>query len=378
MVTNLLIKKEILAADLFAGAGGFTMSAQNLGIQVAAAIEFDRHAAATYRDNFIGEEGKAPHLFEEDITQLSPSRFMREAGIQKGKLDIVMGGPPCQGFSTHRINDAGVDDERNELLIRYFQFVRTLRPKIFVVENVPGLLWARHASYLEKFMKQAEESGYNVFEPVLLNARDFGVPQNRKRVFIVGTAKELVGEPSWPPTPTHGSPKACKEDDDLLPWVTAATVFKGQPPKDDPNNVHMNHTPELVEVFKNTPKNGGSRWQSGRVLKCHDQHDGHKDVYGRINPKLPGPTMTTACINPSKGRFVHPTQNHGITLRQAARFQTFPDDFVFQGGLMAAGKQIGNAVPVKLGEAVLLPLLQCLTEVYAGTAGRDNQSAAAE
>ena len=97
----------------------------------------------------------------------------------------------------------------------------------------------------------------------------------------------------------------------------------------------------------------GSRRDSGRVLPCHESHDGHKDVYGRIDPDLPAPTMTTACINPSKGRFVHPTEDHGITARQAARIQTFPDSVVFSGGLMAAGKQIGNAIPMKLGVLLL-------------------------
>jgi DNA (cytosine-5)-methyltransferase 1 len=115
----------------------------------------------------------------------------------------------------------------------------------------------------------------------------------------------------------------------------------------------MKSSGELVKAFKNTPKNGGSRSDSGRHLPCHKNHNGHKDVYGRIDPSRPGPTMTTACINPSKGRFVHPTQNHGISARHAARFQGFPDSFKFDGGLMASGKQIGNAVPIKLGEAVI-------------------------
>jgi DNA (cytosine-5)-methyltransferase 1 len=115
----------------------------------------------------------------------------------------------------------------------------------------------------------------------------------------------------------------------------------------------MNHGPELIAAFKRTPANGGSRRDSGRVLACHVDHDGHKDVYGRIDPSKPAPTMTTACINPSKGRFVHPVLHHGITARQAARIQTFPDDYIFVGGLMAAGKQIGNAVPVALGEVLI-------------------------
>jgi len=118
----------------------------------------------------------------------------------------------------------------------------------------------------------------------------------------------------------------------------------------------MQHGEKLLETFKATPPNGGSRKDSGRVLDCHRDHDGHKDVYGRIDPTRPAPTMTTACVNPSKGRFVHPTLHHGITLRQAARLQTFPDWFVFEGGLMAGGVQVGNAVPVDMAAALLSPL----------------------
>jgi len=125
----------------------------------------------------------------------------------------------------------------------------------------------------------------------------------------------------------------------------------------------MKHGACLVEAFANTPKNGGSRKDSGRVLPCHKKHDGHKDVYGRIDPNIPAPTMTTACINPSKGRFVHPTQNNGITARHAARIQTFPDDFVFHGGLTAAGRQIGNAVPVDLGFALIKHIRGLLVDI---------------
>jgi DNA (cytosine-5)-methyltransferase 1 len=122
----------------------------------------------------------------------------------------------------------------------------------------------------------------------------------------------------------------------------------------------MKHNDELISAFKNTPLNGGSRRDSGRILPCHKNHDGHKDVYGRIDSRLPAPTMTTACINPSKGRFVHPMEHHGITIRQAARIQTFPDSFVFEGGLTAAGKQIGNAVPVRMAEIIIRQLVSLL------------------
>jgi len=186
-----------------------------------------------------------------------------------------------------------------------------------------------------------------------LNAKDYGVPQNRKRVFILGIRKDLNLEINWPPKPTRFAPKKGVKQNGKLYWLPASTVFDKPLDKNDPNNIHMNHSKELIKVFKSTPKNGGSRSQSIRQLPCHKGHNGHKDVYGRIDPKKPGPTITTGCVNPSKGRFLHPTRNHGITVRHAARFQTFPDNFIFSGGLMASAVQVGNAVPIKLGQKVL-------------------------
>ncbi|MBG3878521.1 DNA cytosine methyltransferase [Desulfovibrio oxamicus] len=350
------------AVDLFCGAGGFTLAARNLGIEVVAALENNQHAAATYRHNFIEGQRHAPLLFEGDILAISPEDFMQAAGLAPGKVDIIMGGPPCQGFSTHRIKGAGVNDPRNSLLLRYFEYVQAIRPRYFLVENVPGLLWPRHDDYLKQFYKLATKTGYHVSPPQVLNARDYGVPQNRRRVFILGAAAANP-LPEWPPTPTHFSPEnplVCAEGRPA--WRTAAQVFSTELSPDDPNAIHLNHRPEMVEVFRSTPINGGSRQQSCRVLPCHQHHNGHKDVYGRINPATPGPTMTTACTNPSKGRFLHPTQHHGITVRHAARFQTFPDTFVFKGGIMAASAQVGNAVPIGLGMAVIRPLLAALPD----------------
>ena len=219
------------------------------------------------------------------------------------------------------------------------------------MENVPGILWYRHAEYLKWFYHQAEEAGYRVREPAVLEAADFGVPQRRKRVFVLGIRNDIEINLDWPIAGdrTANPTKKCSD----LKWRPANSVFTQPIAEDDPNAIHMNHGEKLIEVFKSTPANGGSRKDSGRILPCHQEHDGHNDVYWRIDPNRPGPTMTTACINPSKGRFVHPTEHHGITVRQAARFQTFPDEFKFKGGLMASGVQIGNAVPILLGEAVI-------------------------
>lgn len=345
----------LTAIDVFAGAGGFSLAARRLGIDVRAAIEVDSYACATYRRNFCNpNKSSPPYVVENDIRALDWSAVKRLSGLRKGECSILMGGPPCQGFSAHRIKGAGVGDPRNELLVSYFDAVSALQPMTFVVENVTGMLWARHRPFLDRFMFLAREAGYVVAEPVVLNARDYGVPQNRKRVFIIGWRRGLNIRIQWPPSRTHFAPDAEEVVCSGRPsFVTAASVFQTPLFDDDINAVHINHSPALLEVFRKTPHDGGSRRDSGRVLPCHENHNGHNDVYGRIRLSEPGPTMTTACINPSKGRFLHPFEDHGITARHAARFQGFPDSFIFEGGLFASAKQIGNAVPPPLGRRVL-------------------------
>lgn len=353
-----MAKRVLNCVDLFAGAGGFSLAAKEAGLRVEAAIELNPKACLTYRRNLVSTNGT--RLYEANILEFEPNYLTKNHFATGKACDIVLGGPPCQGFSVHRINGAGVNDPRNKLIHRYFDFVDELRPKVFLMENVPGILWERHKDFLAEFYRMGQQSGYILHDPVTLDARDYGIPQRRKRVFILGVRDDIKLDLTWPPRKTHGSEKSVTRDSSLLPWINAAVVFNRPLQSDDPNNVHMQHGTEIIEVLKSTPLNGGSRVDSNRVLACHDGHDGHKDVYGRINPKEPGPTMTTACINPSKGRFVHPTKHHGITVRHAARFQTFPDNFIFEGGLMAAGEQIGNAVPVELGKVLLSAIRRAL------------------
>jgi DNA (cytosine-5)-methyltransferase 1 len=352
-------RRVLNCVDLFAGAGGFSLAAKEAGIRVEAAVELNPKACETYRRNLVRRNGT--RLYEDDILRLEPSSLTRHHFSSGKQCDIILGGPPCQGFSVHRTKGAGVDDPRNKLIHRYFDYVRELRPKLFLMENVPGILWDRHKNFLREFYQSGAQAGYDIQPPLILDARDYGIPQRRRRVFILGIRDDIDLDLSWPPAPTHGDVNSIRENPGLRPWVPAASVFTLPTDPNDPNDVHMNHSALLIEVFRSTPLNGGSRAQSVRVLKCHEGHDGHKDVYGRIDPSEPGPTMTTACINPSKGRFVHPTRHHGITVRQAARFQTFPDTFIFEGGLMGAGEQIGNAVPVALGKALLVHIKRALS-----------------
>lgn len=386
----------VKAIDLFAGAGGFTLSALEAGVEVIAAIEFDKAAADTYRKNFIEGKRKKIELragpVDGDINNVNPSELRQCLGLERGDLDLILGGPPCQGFSTHRIKNAGVDDPRNALLLKYFEFVHEFQPKAFLVENVTGLLWKRHEKYLKKFIKLAQDNHYILKFKDVINAVDYGVPQNRKRVFIYGIREDLDNESIvFPPEPTHFSPSSRKKPH----WLPASTVFEtmpsniknrfieeyfvrrnnisaeeaclildslpsGEPVSDD--EIYMRPTPKLMERFMDTPLNG-SRVDAGEKhrLKCHSNgYEGHKDVYGRIIIHRPSNTITTGCNNPSKGRFVHPWKNHGITLRHAARLQTFPDWFHFTGSATHQAKQIGNAVPPKLGKILIKSICKIL------------------
>jgi len=387
------------AIDLFAGAGGFSLAAYESGLDVLAAIELDPLAANTYKENLIERLGVNTRFIEGDILQINPAELRESLNLERGDLQLILGGPPCQGFSTHRINNAGVDDPRNQLLLRYFDFVEEFQPQAFLVENVTGLLWSRHADYLEKFKALASDNNYTIHFCDVLNAKDYGVPQNRKRVFILGVRNDLnLQNISFPPAKTHFSPSSQEVKKGFPSWRPASSVFEpcsaeilekfvndyflkktnvskerardllnglefGDPiDPNDPCNFHMQPTPQSVEKYQATPLNG-SREDAGEAfrLPCHSNgYKGHKDVYGRMFIHLPANTITTGCNNPSKGRFVHPWENHGITLRHAARIQTFPDDFVFTGTSTSQAKQVGNAVPVELGVVLITSIMNVL------------------
>lgn len=389
------------AIDLFAGAGGFSLAAHQAELNVLAAIELDTSAANTYRENIINRLKQKTHLINGDILKVSPLDLRLELGLKRGELKLMLGGPPCQGFSSHRRKDAGVDDPRNQLLLRYYDFVEEFQPEAFLVENVAGLFWKKHSSYLEKFKQLAQENGYTIHFCDTLNAKDYGVPQTRKRAFILGVRENIKYDGlSFPPKPEYFSPTSKEVNKQGLPaWRSASAVFErlsdnlveryikehfkphtkysdrearsilksleyGEPvDKKDPCNVHMQPTEKMLRRFQSTRLNG-SRMDAAPEfeLKCHaNGYAGHKDVYGRVIIHLPSNTMTTGCNNPSKGRFVHPWENHGFTLRHAARLQTFPDNFIFTGNKTEQAKQIGNAVPIELGERLIRKIKAIIT-----------------
>lgn len=350
----------ITAVDLFCGAGGFSLGAIQAGFRILFSCEKNPHACNTYRNNILAY-GQQAYIAEGDISRYSASALLDNAGIKSGDLDLVIGGPPCQGFSVHNPRNKHSRDARNQLVLTYLRMVEEMRPRFFLIENVPGLLRPGHRWVLSTIRRRSKAAGFEIAPPAILNARDFGVPQNRQRVFLLGRRQGVPMPENWPPLPSHFAPDSHEVTVRGSPtWRTARVVFDRAISGDDPDNRHMKSGAKLEAVFASTPADGGSRRDSGRTLDCHAKHNGHSDVYGRIDTSKPGPTMTTACINPSKGRFVHPWENHGITIRHAARFQSFPDNFNFSGGLLAAGEQVGNAVPPELARAVIQPIAACL------------------
>lgn len=178
-----MAKRVLNCVDLFAGAGGFSLAAKEAGLRVEAAIELNPKACLTYRRNLVSTNGT--RLYEANILEFEPNYLTKNHFATGKACDIVLGGPPCQGFSVHRINGAGVNDPRNKLIHRYFDFVDELRPKVFLMENVPGILWERHKDFLAEFYRMGQQSGYILHDPVTLDARDYGIPQRRKRVFAL-------------------------------------------------------------------------------------------------------------------------------------------------------------------------------------------------
>jgi DNA (cytosine-5)-methyltransferase 1 len=237
------------------------------------------------------------------------------------------------------------------------RFVELLRPKLVFMENVAGLAKGKNLKILNSLITALRDDlGYYLLKPAILDAADYGVPQHRERLFLIGSRKRL---PLGLPKQSHFSPKEAN-DTGKLRWVTVGDAFSGitrlssgQQSSKDRLHKSRKHTALSIERLKHIPKNGGSRKSlpENLQLKCHKNGTGFNDVYGRLHSNRPSNTLTTGCTNFTKGRFAHPTANRAITPREAARLQTFPDSYIFKVTYDQISTQIGNAVPVKFAEA---------------------------
>jgi DNA (cytosine-5)-methyltransferase 1 len=365
--------------DLFSGAGGTGLGFQRAGFDIVGAVEIDPYASETYEKNLHVNVKRV------DIRELSPQAFRRELELDLGELDVLVGCPPCQGFSRMR-NHKGVEDGRNDLVLRYLEYVEAFMPRFAVFENVPGLIRTEHG---RKFYRLLIEGlirlGYGLTEREE-DIADYGIAQHRKRVVVIaGRDRE---KPLFPKQ-THGKPGTQEIAEGLYrPWLTVWDVVgnnkypslkageNGEQTGKYPNHIAPVITESRVlEFIKMVPHDGGGRKDVEKRfwLQCHLTHDGHADVYGRLAWHRPANTITAGCTNLSKGRFVHPEQDRSLTAREAAALQGFPDDYVFYGGNFAS--QIGNAVPPPLAYAIAT-LLKAILDQEKSTRRTNNHLAA--
>jgi len=317
------------AIDLFSGCGGLTLGLRLAGFRVCAAVELDSKAQATYSANH-----PRVRLFRADIQSLTVADILQDVGLRAGELDLLAGCPPCQGFSRLRTRnrDQAVEDPRNDLLFEFLRFARQARPKTVMMENVPGL---QHDVRFQRLCRALKGMGYMVRVEVL-DAADFGVAQRRRRLILVASR---VHVPSLAKVV-----KNRRTVRDVLGALEepAHTV-------DLLHAVPERRSPAVMKLIRQIPLDGGSRSKlpDSEQLACHRRTKGFYDVYGRMAWDKVGPTITSGCINPSKGRFLHPEQHRTITLREAALLQGFPRAYRFDPNLgkEAIALMIGNALP---------------------------------
>lgn len=347
--------------DLFSGCGGSALGFEQAGFPIKVAVDIDKNASESFKANFP-ECAVIPN----DITYISGKELLKAGGFKNGKQVILIACPPCQGFSSARRNSQRLTDPRNKLIYEFLRIVEEVKPIAFVLENVPGLANGIGKPLFLQILQRLHELGYQTIYDVV-NAADFGVPQKRKRLVLLGTNNPNIRLSFL--SKTNIDPSV---SEDLPAWNTVKTAIEDLPileaggeSKTDPLHVSANLAEINIKRMIQTPHDGGDRtsWTEELILECHKNTNGHKDVYGRMWWNRPSPTITGGCAMISKGRFGHPEQNRAISLREAARLQTFPDSFKFVGNFGETAKQIGNAVPPLLAKRAADALLKAMKDL---------------
>lgn len=346
--------------DLFAGCGGFSCGFEKADFEITTAVEYDKIIAASYQHNH-----QNTLMIADDIKNVDNSNV-----FTPNCADIIIGGPPCQGFSMAgaRIRHNGfLEDPRNYLFKHYFNIVKLVRPKLFIIENVKGILTLKNGDIFKEIVKLFSDP--NNFDGIsykiqykLFKAKEFGIPQARERVVIIGSLIDFDLDKVIDLT----KDKIIKRFNDFfnivtvwdaisnLPCPSESGIVKNMRPKtkyqqflSNDNLMTYNHTPHhhkqvAIERMKKV------KIDENFIVLNENIKSVHSGSYGRLNPQNIAPTITTRFDTPSGGKFIHPYENRTLTPREAARIQSFPDSFEFIGTKSNICKQIGNAVPPKL------------------------------
>jgi DNA (cytosine-5)-methyltransferase 1 len=354
-------RKRFKVIDLFAGAGGMTLGfTKAFGHSFAPvwANDFNADACSTYETNF------SSHCVHGDIVDI-----LNDSSTSIPQADVVIGGPPCQGFSL--LNKNRSDDPRKALWRPFLEVVSRSGASVFVMENVPQLLGSEEH---EEIIAEANKMGFTLSWSKLM-AADYGVPQTRTRAFIVGS---LTSDPkdSFPPKRTHFDPRKRNNESvdnpayfqNAAPWRTVRDAISDLDsptgteirPTNSPYDLHFgrNPTQKSLDRYRAIPKEGMNRFDLQRMRPditpdCWiNKKSGGTDLFGRLWWDRPAFTLRTEFYKPEKGRYLHPKQHRPITHREAARLQTFPDHFTFRGTKIEIARQIGNAVPPLLASRI--------------------------
>jgi DNA (cytosine-5)-methyltransferase 1 len=354
-------------ADFFCGCGGTSAGLRAAGMTIRAGLDLDPEAATTYRKNFPDAA-----FFEEDIKVTDPEEVAKCIARSQDSRLLISACAPCQPYTGFHRKSAARAHQRT-LLLRLLPLIDELRPELIFVENVPGLHKVGGASTFNRFVAGLKCRGFHVAWAIV-DSRWYGVPQRRRRLVLLASR---LG-PIHIPGPTHGA--------GLLPYATVRDWIGDYPPLEsgETHSVIPNHqAAELTDLnmrrLQATPAGGGrADWPDDLVLKCHHEHRGHSDVYGRMSWDSTAPVLTTKCTSISNGRFGHPEQHRPISVREAAALQTFPDDFTFIGRIKSTTRQVGNAVPVLLAEAMGRALATHSSQYPIGASGGTCPELAAE
>lgn len=341
--------------DLFCGAGGTSLGLKETNLEVRAAIDNDEVACQVY-DNYLPAD-----TYQADLTETSIDDVCDYYGMNTNEIDVIVGCPPCQNFSTLRRTTPWREGEpKDELLVSFVDLILEASPGVVIFENVEGILKSDDGQYIEWFNEWMRKAGYGVALRVV-DAADYGVPQRRKRaigICVHGVRDEEIKFPE----PTHAAPNEATSSE-KKPWRTVREAIGNLPVIESGETSSMdghqarNHQSNTLDIIRAVPEDGGSRADIPDELEldCHKRlDDGEaRNVYGRMAWDEPAPTLTTRCTNASSGRFIHPKQHRAITLREAARLMTFPNDFSFPEHRKHASRLIGNAVPPTLMETLV-------------------------
>lgn len=338
-----------VAVDLFCGSGAVTAALRSQGYRVVLALDNDPVACRTYKLNHY-----RTRLVCNDIRSVDPLTHPKMRDLKR--IDLLVVCAPCQPFSSQNRNRGGGDD-RAELILEAVKFAAALRPRAVLFENVSGLAAAGNQSLVERLRAAFEAEGYHLGSPRRIDAAKLGVPQRRVRCVMLAAETEAALAHFASSILPHRASTVRDAIAHLPPLETGER-------SEDPLHFARVHQDIALKRLRHIPADGGSRAQlpPHLILDCHrGRRTSFSDVYGRMRWDDVAPTLTTGCTDLTKGRFAHPEQDRAITLREAALLQTFPETYRFFGNGAQIARQIGNAVPVRMVEAIV-PLLAPIIE----------------